>query len=374
VDVLLITNTMSPYRTPVLNKISSTKNIELTVWYLQEMENNRKWNLDRTELQYMYACLKGIHAYVQRLDMGIHINPGLFFKLIKKSPDIVLVTGYDAPGYWAALMYCKLFKKKFVMWWGSTLESSRVKNTIVNAARRFFFKQVNSFVTYGSEASRCLQHYGVPEEKIVTGYNTVDVKYFYKKNKEKLKQESKPSETINFLIIGQLIPRKGMGEIIEALAKVSSKKWHLSIVGSGPLEQTLIDTVKAHGLEERITFEGYKQKEEVVQYLVRADCLIFPSLSEVWGLVINEGIATGTFVLASKYAGATKDIIVDKSNGLIIDPLDQNNLVESLNWVLDNSKLIISDRSIRLSIWRKLHPNSYSKSVVNAIYKAGKAT
>jgi len=368
--VLLLTNTMSPYRTPILNKISAERNIEFKVWYLQERENNRNWTMDKRELNYKFECLKGIHAYIQRLDMGIHFNPGIFIKLIKNSPDVVIVAGYDAPGYWAALMYCKLFRRKFMVWWGSTLESSRVKNGIVNLMRRFFFKQANTFVTYGTEASRCLKHYGVPDEHIVTGYNTVDIRYFYKRYKEEVDHSVKKSESIKFLFIGQLISRKGIEEIINALAELKGRNWDLSIVGSGHLEQQLIKTVKKLGLQKHITFEGYKQKEEVVEYLIKADCLLFPSLSEVWGLVVNEAIATGTFVLASKYAGATKDIIEEKENGLVIDPLNHDNLVRSLTWVLDHNTMIKSERSISFNIWRKIHPDSYGKSVVNAILKA----
>ncbi|GIQ63387.1 hypothetical protein PACILC2_19550 [Paenibacillus cisolokensis] len=61
-----------------------------------------------------------------------------FFKLIRHRPDIVMTSGYDSLGYWAALLYSKMFRKKFVVWWGSTLASSRVKNEWVNRIRSFF--------------------------------------------------------------------------------------------------------------------------------------------------------------------------------------------------------------------------------------------
>lgn len=365
---LLLTNTMSPYRIPVLNKVSDSNEIDLTVWYLQERENNRKWKIDRKEIKFNFECLKGIHGYIQHLDMGVHINPGLFLKLVKHSPDVIIMTGYDAPGYWMALLYCKMFRKKIIVWWGSTLESSRVKNKFVNALRRFFFNQANSFVTYGTEASQCLIHYGVSRNKIVTGFNTVDIRYFYKLNKEKRKSlHGSQMNHVNFLFVGQLINRKGLEEIIQAFSKIPFQNWTFRIVGSGPLEESLRESVTEKNLGNLITFEGYRQKEDLVNYLIGADCLVFPSLSEVWGLVVNEALATDTFILASKYAGATKDIIIDKENGVVIDPLDQNNLIQSLCWVMENASYVKSERKLSFKLWRKLHPSSYSRSVIQSI-------
>jgi glycosyltransferase involved in cell wall biosynthesis len=371
IKTLLLTNTIAPYRIPVLNKINEEKDIELTVWYLEEREKNRKWNINHQEINYKYVCLPGLHTYIQSMDMGVHLNPGLFMKLIKFKPDVIITSGYDALGYWSALLYSKLLRKKFMVWWGSTLESSRVKNKLVNQIRRVFFSSSNSFITYGTSSTQCLLHYGVNRDKIITGYNTVDVKYFHKKYKEKIQNSLLSThQEIQLLYVGQLISRKGLTEVIDALQKVSSKNWRLKIVGSGPEEDTYRNQVKNHGLENKISFEGYKQKEQLISYLIEADCLVFPSLIEVWGLVVNEALATRTFVIASKYAGATKDIIVDKVNGIVVDPLDEGNLIQSISWVCDNQDYLKSNWKLNFGIWRKIHPNSYARSVSLAIKKA----
>ncbi|WP_199620939.1 glycosyltransferase family 4 protein [Paenibacillus alkalitolerans] len=379
IKTLLLTNTIAPYRIPVLNKMKENDEIELTVWYLEEREKNRQWNIDHKDIKYDYECLPGIHAFIQKLDMGVHFNPGIFLKLLKKNPDVIITSGYDSLGYWSALLYCKLFRKKFIVWWGSTLESSRVQNPIVNRIRKIFFKSADSFVTYGTESAKCLMHYGVQEEKIEVGYNTVDIRYFRNKYNEyfRINRVRNDENIIKLLFIGQLIERKGLVQIIEALKHVNNSSWELRIVGSGPDEQKLKERVKEAGLESQIYFEGYKQKEELINYLVQSHCLVFPSLIEVWGLVVNEALATNTFVLASKYAGATKDIIVDKQNGLIIDPLDENDILRAFRWVMENQDYIRSQWKLSFGLWRKLHPYSYARAVSAAIKKAfsrGKTT
>lgn len=368
---LLLTNTIAPYRIPVLNKLMEDEDVELTVWYLEEREKNRQWNINHDEIEYDYECLPGLHTYIQKLDMGVHVNPGIFVKMVRQNPDVIITSGYDALGYWSALIYSKLFRKRFIVWWGSTLESSRVQNPIVNRIRKVFFKSAHAFVTYGSESAKCLLHYGVQDKKIAVGYNTVDIRYFRRKYRDsRVQKEQNEPRAIQMLFIGQLIERKGLVQIIDALQQLNQSSWELKIVGSGPDEEKLKQRVRAAGLEEQIHFEGYKQKEEVIHYLIEADCLIFPSLLEVWGLVVNEALATNTFVLASKYAGATKDIIMDKQNGLIIDPLDQENLLQAFRWVMDNQEYVKSEWKLNLGLWRKLHPYSYAKAVSVAIKKA----
>lgn len=371
--IVLLTNTIAPYRIPVLNKLNRIPDYQLKVWYLEEREKNRHWKIERDEIEYEYECLPGLHAFIQRLDMGVHWNPGIFFKLIRHRPDIVMTSGYDSLGYWAALLYSKMFRKKFVVWWGSTLASSRVKNEWVNRIRSFFFRAADSFVTYGTDSAECLKHYGVEERKIVVGYNTVDIRFFRDKYKEYVRRRGisrNRDEPMTFLFIGQLIERKGLASVIRSLHALKEREWQLLIVGTGPDEADLRHLIGRLGLEARIRFEGYKQKEEVVRYLIEADCLVFPSLIEVWGLVVNEALATDTFVLASKYAGATTDIIVDGHNGLIIDPLDEEKLTKSFEWILDRADWVRSERSLGLKLWRRLHPESYAKAVSTAIRRA----
>ncbi|PQP91218.1 hypothetical protein CPT76_01375 [Paenibacillus sp. AR247] len=266
-----------------------------------------------------------------------------------------------------------MFRKKFIVWWGSTLESSRVNNGLVNRARKLFFHSADAFITYGTESANCLKHYGVEQEKIVVGYNTVDIRFFRNKYKEYINRadsDYKKQNKLKLLFIGQLIERKGLVQIIDALNLLGDSSWELKIVGSGPDEQKLAQRVKNYGLQSQIHFEGYKQKEELTDYLIQSDCLLFPSLIEVWGLVVNEALATNTFVLASKYAGATKDIIINQQNGLIIDPLDVNDLLQAFRWLMDHQDYVRSRWKMSFQLWRKLHPHSYAKAVSEAIKTA----
>jgi glycosyltransferase involved in cell wall biosynthesis len=368
--VLIVTEGMTPYRIPVWNKIGEDPTIELTVLYLSEKENNRKWNIDYNEINFNYVVQNGKQIFIQSMDLGIHLNPGLFNTLKKYSPDLIITTSYHVIGFWMALLYTKLYKKKFMVWWGSTLNSSRVSNPLMNSIRRFYFNNSDTFLTYGNEASEALRYYKVKDKDIFTGYNTVDIRYYYKTYKEiKNSQEKYKNNIVKFVFIGQLIKRKGIKELLEAIVKLRNNNWELHVIGDGVQIDEIKSFIKLNKIQNKVILHGFLQKNEVVEILGDSDCLVFPSLREVWGLVVNEALITNTFVLSSIYAGATKDIINNYQNGIEIDPYDKDDLIEKLNWVMVNI-CFVRESKTPLSIWKKLHDKTYANNAIRAINEA----
>jgi glycosyltransferase involved in cell wall biosynthesis len=323
-NIVLITNMPTPYRLPLWDELQKIFN--LNVVCISQRENNRKWDVEnRAYIKF----LASFHFYINSRDMPLHISVpfNLFYKLIKANPDALIITGYDAIQYWEALLYATLFSKKKIMWSGSTLLSSRSKNNFVNKIKKFFINAFDSYYTYGTKASEYLESFGVSRQSIVTGINTVETTFY----KDMTPNTTKNSNEISFLFVGQLVERKGLKNTIQAFSKLQEKKWTLTIVGSGPDEKELKQLTKTLNLEEKIIFVGYKQKNEVIKYYAKADVFLMPSYLEVWGLVLNEALASGLFCLSSKYAGSTFDLIENGKNGFMIDPLNINDIVENLN-------------------------------------------
>ncbi len=341
--LVLITNIPSPYRVPLWDKVKKSTNFEVIC--IATNEKNRQWH---TEERAYISFLKSYHFLFQKRDWALHFSLpfSLFFYLIKKNPDTVLITGYDSPQYWEALFYTKIFGKKKVLWNGSTLLSARSQNKIVNFLKNYFINSFDTYYTYGTIASEYLESFGVASDKIVTGTNTVDTDYY----KIHTSDESKNDGVLKFLYVGQLIERKGLTNTIEAFSKLDQKDWSLTIVGSGDDEKKLKEMVRGYGLEEKIIFAGYKQKNEIIDYYSAADVFIMPSYLEVWGLVLNEALASGLFCLSSKYAGATFDLIDNGKNGFIVNPKDVDDLVLNI------------DKTFNLSLDKKTIKDTFNVS------------
>ncbi|HEX4373432.1 MAG TPA: glycosyltransferase family 4 protein, partial [Puia sp.] len=114
----------------------------------------------------------------------------------------------------------------------------------------------------------------------------------------------------HFLFVGRLSEEKGVHSLLAAFA---NKKYRLTIIGDGPLKQTVEQFAKEN---RNITYLGFQTKENILQYMRDCSALIVPSICyEQFGLVIIEALSCGTPVLASDI-GAPADIICEGYNGL----------------------------------------------------------
>jgi glycosyltransferase involved in cell wall biosynthesis len=76
------------------------------------------------------------------------------------------------------------------------------------------------------------------------------------------------------------------------------------------------------------------ERGELVDYYAASRLLIFASLADTWGLVVNEAFACGVPVLCSRLAGCADDLLRHGENGWIFDPMDQAGFVSALREAL----------------------------------------
>lgn len=105
------------------------------------------------------------------------------------------------------------------------------------------------------------------------------------------------------LYVGQLIRRKRVDLVIEALRRLPDRDVELTVVGGGPLEEALRRRCRAE-LGGRVSWLGRVPMEEVQRYMRQADCLVLPSSHDGWGAVVSEALMVGTPVFCSDRCGA----------------------------------------------------------------------
>lgn len=114
---------------------------------------------------------------------------------------------------------------------------------------------------------------------------------------------AKTGEMFNVGYVGRLVTEKGVDDLIHALAGLSGP-WQLSIVGSGPLRQSLEAEARALGVEERVSFAEQIPSLQVPAHLRRLDVLVLPSRTrpnwkEQFGRVLVEAMSCGVAVIGS---------------------------------------------------------------------------
>lgn len=155
-------------------------------------------------------------------------------------------------------------------------------------------------------------------------------------------------EKFRLIFVGQLIARKRVDLLINAVAALNQANLELVIIGSGPLEQNL----RRHGdrlLPGRIHWKGRLPMDSVPSEIASADCLILPSRHDGWGAVVAEALMVGTPVVCSDACGAAAAVEASGVGGVFISG-DLDGLTCLLRQYISKGKVSFSMRG-RIQAW-----------------------
>jgi hypothetical protein len=87
----------------------------------------------------------------------------------------------------------------------------------------------------------------------------------------------------------------------------------ISMVGRGPLQHAIESGEYPDNLE--VTMLGSVAPTQMPAILAQHGVMVFPTLADEWGLVVDEALHSGLPVLSSEYAQSTLDLVIDAQNG-----------------------------------------------------------
>jgi glycosyltransferase involved in cell wall biosynthesis len=147
------------------------------------------------------------------------------------------------------------------------------------------------------------------------------------------------------LFVGNLEPRKNLSRLIEAFGLLRARG--AAVSGGRPLQLVLVGTrgwlysgifgtVATQGATPDIVFTGYVPAADLPALYAGAECFVFPSLYEGFGLPVLEAMAAGTPVVASR-VGAIPEVAGDAA--LLVDARRPVELAEAIETVLTDATL-----------------------------------
>jgi len=136
-----------------------------------------------------------------------------------------------------------------------------------------------------------------------------------------------------YLFVGRLSEEKGLEVLVETFKRL---KLPITIVGDGPLKN-LVE--QAANECPTIHYVGFKNKQEVIEYLKTTRAMILPSLwYEGLPMTLMEAFCMGAPVIASNL-GAMAETIVHGENGLLFETGSSVALEKQLNQLEQNENL-----------------------------------
>jgi glycosyltransferase involved in cell wall biosynthesis len=196
-------------------------------------------------------------------------------------------------------------------------------------------RRVDMIVATCSDEAFELKAFGVPASHIAVVPCGVDTAHFTPAGPVAAR-----TDRLRLLTVSRLVPRKGVGNAIEALGRLvrNGVDAELVIVGgagdAGHLEEEpefdrLQRIVAAEGLQDRVLFAGAIAHTELPSWYRSADVVVCAPWYEPFGIVPLEAMACGRPVVATRVGGLI-DTVLDDGTGVHVPPRDPDALAEVL--------------------------------------------
>lgn len=288
--------------------------------------------------QQMYGWQSEGSSEVITLDHAVHERGGSFRNAIRLwsvlnnvEPRYLFIPGYREPLAIVAAFWGKMHGRINVLMLDSTAIDfarftwrEKIKAWI---ARNFFQK---AFVS-GKRSAVYLQSLSGKMLPFEEGYDVVDNAFFANRVAE-IRSNTTGSAPGPFLFVGRLAEVKNLPLLLDAYGsyKRNGGLRNLEIVGHGPMETSLKASVQRARLEDSVQFFGFQPYDSIPAWYARAACLILPSVSEPWGLVVNEAMASGLPLIVSDRCGCADNLVEDGRNGYLFPAKDADSLTKCM--------------------------------------------
>jgi UDP-glucose:(heptosyl)LPS alpha-1,3-glucosyltransferase len=181
--------------------------------------------------------------------------------------------------------------------------------------------------------------YGVSSEIIHVVHNGYDPVICDPRRRAALRRSRREQlqiadDAIVLLFVANELHRKGLGVLLDAVARAGDERLEIHIVGRTAPDDYL-QQIESLGLGQRVAYHG--ATHDIGLYHAIGDILVLPTQYEAFALTIVEALASGLPVITTSVPGAG-DLIVPGVNGLLQrDPTDTGELATCLRAALDGA-------------------------------------
>jgi glycosyltransferase involved in cell wall biosynthesis len=149
---------------------------------------------------------------------------------------------------------------------------------------------------------------------------------------------SRRSGKIRCLAVARLVERKGLGDLIRAIAALERGRYELEILGSGPDEGRLKELARQLGVSDDVIFAGSVSRDEIAGRYRDADIFTLASWEEAFGNVFAEALASGLPIVGSA-VGGIPELVEHGKNGFLVPPREPRALAAAIRLLADNPDL-----------------------------------
>jgi glycosyltransferase involved in cell wall biosynthesis len=305
-------------------------------WFSQR-NSRRAWAIDESTWSFPYR-------YLPRPAVG---SRGLAIPtpLLGRRLDL-LVSLYAGPSFVTGWRLARARGIRTAFWCEVTFDHLVRRRFAKEALKRAMFSRVDGLITAGQDGERYAVSRGARPSHVYLLPHVVDVEHFGHGSDLDPQERERRRSALGLvgptaLYVGRYVRLKGLDDLLHAFSRVQQSiatETSLLLVGDGPEEVELRSLVRELGLK-NVVIHGFVQQDVLPSVYALADCFVFPTLGDTWGLVLEEAMACGLPVISSTAVGEVSSRIRDGETGFLVPPHGRDQIAAAMTSLLTDSEL-----------------------------------
>ena len=307
--------------------------------------------------------------FYRQLKLGLPAKNKLIKLWRKNKPDIVHIAT-EGPLGWSALQAAKQLKIPTISSFHTNFHQYSQHYGLglltqpIQAYLKHFHNETLATLAPTQKLANELSTHGYRNVSVMA--RGVDTRQFNPaKRCAKLRQNwGIKKQDVVVLYVGRLAKEKNIDLVIRAFAKIQASKptAKLVFVGEGPLQEQLSKQCP------QAIFAGSQRGESLATHYASGDIFLFPSLTETFGNVVPEALASGLALVAYDYAAAAQ-LIRHTQNGMLATFADETSFVKLAEQVASDANLLNLCRTQARKSVQHLDWQSVSHSLEQHLYR-----
>ncbi|MGC4107106.1 MAG: glycosyltransferase family 4 protein [Thermomicrobiales bacterium] len=346
------------------NAVADRGNIEMHAWFNVIRESDRSWDVDESSWRFKGEYLRMHRVLGVELYLPPPSNENHKFDLIVQeyaSPSMLL-------GYLVSRGISDRVAFRALPTYDAWIKRRRHKELL----KHLLFMSVDAAKTGGPTGQTMFSKYGLPTEKIHPVTQSIDYRHFshsteVEKGERAALRASLGLKGCVFVYVGRLWKKKGLDDLFDAyrmLVNDAQVDTSLLLIGDGIDEAHF--RLRAKELRD-VVFAGFVQRADLPRMLSAADVLVFPTLGDPHGLVVEESMAAGLPVICTDAAGDIERRLPNGEAGFIVPTRDPATLATRMTTLQADPELRIRMGRRANEIARMSDHQEYARTFENFV-------
>ena len=197
---------------------------------------------------------------------------------------------------------------------------------------RIVLRRFHAVVAVSEHIARILRRSGVPQSRITTIGNGIDLSCFRRAKPTLAKEIGRGAKTV-VGVVARLIPEKGHAYLLRAAQELLGEfpDTAFVFVGAGPERKRLVELARELGIERSVILAGVRR--DMPGVYASMDIFVLPSFNEGMPMTILEALASRKPVVATRVAAIPK-LVLHEQTGLLVEPGDTVGLRKAIGRLL----------------------------------------